>query len=98
MIISELEKQIEELEQQYNKDFEQSMNSKVPFVLGLKYTMDIIKGLENIGIHCKIAFSPSFGNISPQILIEWMKKEKLLAERGAIFSYQIHKLLKLKEN
>ncbi len=60
--------------------------------------MDIIKGLENIGIHCKIAFSPSFGDIPPQILIEWMKKEKLLAERGAIFSYQIHKLLKLKEN
>ena len=43
MTIAELEKQIEELDQQYNKDFEQSMNSKVPFGLGLKYTMDIIK-------------------------------------------------------
>lgn len=60
--------------------------------------MEVVKGLEKIEIDCKIAFSPSFGNISPQILIEWMKKEKLLAERGAIFSYQIHKLLKLKEN
>ena len=43
MTIAELEKQIEELDQQYNKDFEQSMNSKVPFGLGLKYTMDIVK-------------------------------------------------------
>ena len=43
MTIAELEKQIEELDQQYNKDFEQSMNSKVHFGLGLKYTMDIIK-------------------------------------------------------
>jgi 7-carboxy-7-deazaguanine synthase len=59
--------------------------------------MEVIKELENMGIHCKIAFSPSFGYIPPQILIEWMKEEKLLAERGAIFSYQIHKLLKLKE-
>ena len=43
MTIAELEKQIEELDQQYNIDFEQSFNSKVPFGLGLKYTMDIIK-------------------------------------------------------
>ena len=43
MTITELEKQIAELDQQYNKDFEQSMNSKVPFGLGLKYTMDIVK-------------------------------------------------------
>ena len=43
MTITELEKQIEDLDEQYNKDFEQSMNSKVPFGLGLKCTMDIIK-------------------------------------------------------
>ena len=43
MTIAELEKQIADLDEQYNKDFEQSMNSKVPFGLGLKCTMDIIK-------------------------------------------------------
>lgn len=69
------------------------IESKVDF----NDSMEVVKGLENIGIHCKIAFSPSFGNISPQILIEWMKEEELLVKRGAIFSYQIHKLLKLKE-
>lgn len=58
----------------------------------------IKQSFERYEVESKIAFSPSFGDIPPQILIEWMKKEKLLAERGAIFSYQIHKLLKLKEN
>lgn len=43
MTIAELEKQIEELDKEYNEDFEQSMNSKVAFGLGLKCTMDIIK-------------------------------------------------------
>ena len=43
MTVAELEKQIADLDEQYNKDFEQSMNSKVPFGLGLKYTMDIVK-------------------------------------------------------
>lgn len=43
MTVAELEKQISDLDEQYNKDFEQSMNSKVHFGLGLKYTMDIIK-------------------------------------------------------
>ena len=41
--ILKLEKQIEELDQQYNKDFEQSLDNKIPFGLGLKCTMDIIK-------------------------------------------------------
>lgn len=59
--------------------------------------MNVIKILDTGKIYPKIAFSPSFGHISPIILIEWMGKELLLAKRGAIFSYQIHKLLQLKE-
>ena len=41
--ILKLEKQIEELDKQYNIDFEKSMNNKLHFGLGLKYTMDIVK-------------------------------------------------------
>lgn len=47
-------------------------------------------------IFSKFAFSPVFGKIEPKTLIEWMRKESLLKENGAIFSYQLHKFIDVK--
>jgi len=41
----------------------------------------------------KFAFSPCFGEINPKVLVEWMSAEPFLKKQGAVFSYQIHKLI-----
>ena len=58
--------------------------------------IDAVLTVQNLPL-CKIAFSPSYGKMDPVQLTEWMKKEPMLRDRGAIFSWQIHKLLDLKE-
>ena len=60
--------------------------------------MEVIKILVIDKIKCQFAFSPSYGDINPNQLISWMKEEEILKKEGAIFSWQLHKVLELKEN
>lgn len=57
------------------------------------YAMDV---LERLDLECRMAFSPVFGVLDPVELYKWMNKEKLLKEKGAILSLQLHKMLRLK--
>lgn len=43
----------------------------------------------------RFAFSPSYAKIDPAELVCWMSGEKLLKSIGAIFSLQIHKVIKV---
>jgi 7-carboxy-7-deazaguanine synthase len=47
-------------------------------------------------LDAKIAFSPVFGRLKPEVLYDWMQSEILLKEIGAILSLQLHKILKVK--
>ena len=61
------------------------------------YGLRKAKGSDSSKLFPKFAFSPSFGEMDPVLLIEWMKQEPFLKNSGAIMSYQLHKILKLKE-
>jgi len=52
--------------------------------------LQVIKDLKEI--EAGFAFSPSWGALSPEILIQWMK-EADLGKVGAIMSWQIHKAI-----
>lgn len=58
--------------------------------------MVITEIVKDKGIHRpQFAFSPSYAKIDPAELVCWMSGEKLLKSIGAIFSLQIHKVIKV---